>query len=237
MVIEKFRKKIESQNGATIVFALAVFLVAVIISFSLVTISSTAIKTSGKQLKDEQAYLAVSSAARMIQKQLDGLYIEVEYPGDITGGESLSGTYKIKRTERLEDETGAKYVIREITGDNLVGFEAAIFAVIKGDKSMTESMLTVTSSDAPGMKMNPVKVIINAPDDRDDYGENGFSVVFQALDEKDDSVIYQSSLDFYGYSTNRVKRKPDNTVKSTTTRISWRIYNDKTGNVNDPDEP
>ena len=195
------------------------------------TISSTAVKSTRKQLDDEQAYLAVSSAARLLQKQLDGLYVEVEYPGDLDEDSSLTGTYSIKRTERIKTDSGVKYAIRKI--DAPVGFEAAIFAVIKGDKSKTESTLTLTSTGT-GIKMNPVKVIINAPDDTSVYGENGFSVVFQALGDDLSSIEYQTSLDFYGYSSNRKKTRPDDTVKTTTTRISWRIYNDETGNVNDP---
>ena len=58
---QKIHKKVSAKDGATIVFAMTIFLIAALIGTSLVTISVSSVKLSGKQRKDEQAYLMASS--------------------------------------------------------------------------------------------------------------------------------------------------------------------------------
>ena len=67
---QKIHKKVSAKDGATIVFALTIFLIAALIGTSLVTISVSSVKLSGKQRKDEQAYLMASSTARLIEKEI-----------------------------------------------------------------------------------------------------------------------------------------------------------------------
>ena len=91
-------KKLKTNTGATIVFALAIFLVAVVIGVSLLTISVSSARSSASQLKDEQAYLAVSSAARLFQKNIEGKTITLVYEDE--NGDFLPGGISVPGNQR-----------------------------------------------------------------------------------------------------------------------------------------
>ena len=76
--MSRVEKKLKSERGASITFALLLFLVCAVVS-SIVIVAATA--TSGRMSKlaeNDQRYYAVTSAAEMLKKMLDGQAIIVE---------------------------------------------------------------------------------------------------------------------------------------------------------------
>ena len=65
-------KKIRERKGASIIFALAIFLIATIVSFTIVSIAVTNVQRIKRQKEAQQANLAVTSAAKYVQKLFDG---------------------------------------------------------------------------------------------------------------------------------------------------------------------
>ena len=66
------KRKCADKNGATIIFAIAVFLVATVISISIVGAALNSAKAAARHNKNQQANLAVSSAASYVRKLFDG---------------------------------------------------------------------------------------------------------------------------------------------------------------------
>lgn len=60
-------KKLKNDSGMSILFALLFFLVVAMISAVILTASSVNLDKNNKQRKEQQAYLSVSSAARLIR--------------------------------------------------------------------------------------------------------------------------------------------------------------------------
>lgn len=78
-------KKLHSSAGASIVLALLLFLVCALAGAAAVTAASANVGRYTYQQESQQAYLAVSSAARLVRDQLDGLQVEASY--ECTAGE------------------------------------------------------------------------------------------------------------------------------------------------------
>lgn len=77
-------KKLHSSAGASIVLALLLFLVCALAGAAAVTAASANVGRYTYQQDSQQAYLAVSSAARLIRDQLDGLEAQTCYEYNVT---------------------------------------------------------------------------------------------------------------------------------------------------------
>lgn len=66
------KRKCADKNGATIVFAIGVFLVATVLSISIVGAALNSAKAAARYDKNQQANLAVSSAASYVKNLFDG---------------------------------------------------------------------------------------------------------------------------------------------------------------------
>ena len=132
-------KKLKSNRGATIIFAMAIFLVAAIISASLVTVSLSATKSSASQLEDEQAYLAVSSAARIFQKEVEGKNVVLTKVGE-TITSSISGVAESAKSEPINNAliliaSGTVPTKITVTSPTQVGYDVDIVFTVNADKS------------------------------------------------------------------------------------------------------
>ena len=61
------RQKLHSDSGATIIIAMAVFLIVTLLSTTIVSAALTGVRSAGLQRREEQAYLSVSSAAILLR--------------------------------------------------------------------------------------------------------------------------------------------------------------------------
>ena len=74
-----FTRKLRQKRGASAVFALAIFLIAALFSFTMVEGALTAAQNAYMQHEEEQAYLSVTSAARLFCHEAE-FSISLEIP-------------------------------------------------------------------------------------------------------------------------------------------------------------
>lgn len=67
------KKKLKNNDGMSIVIAMVIFLVSAIISLAIVGISLNNAQQVGRQFEEQQANLAISSAASFFQTLFDGV--------------------------------------------------------------------------------------------------------------------------------------------------------------------
>lgn len=73
------KNKIKSQRGASITFALLLFLVCSVVSIVVVVAGSAAAGRMSQRAETDQRYYAVSSAAELLCDDFKGTKVEVEY--------------------------------------------------------------------------------------------------------------------------------------------------------------
>lgn len=79
------KNKIRSRKGASITFALLIFLVCAIISGVVIVAGSTAAGRMSQIAQSDQRYYAVTSAAGLLRDEIDGMRVTVSYKLDASG--------------------------------------------------------------------------------------------------------------------------------------------------------
>lgn len=87
-VLNAIKNKIRSREGASITFALLIFLVCAIISGVVIVAGSTASGRMSQIAQTDQRYYAMTSAAGLLRDDIDGLTVTVTYE------KTPDGTYK-----------------------------------------------------------------------------------------------------------------------------------------------
>lgn len=211
----KILKKLRSQTGASITFALLLFLVcAVLCSVIIVAATASAGRMSGIAEAD-QRYYAVSSAAELLQKQIDGKtvsIVEVEKSwtattyssGVITGtedatvpdGEITSATYIVPDKKASEIDETTDLVASNMIGD--LGFSIGNIledaAKNVNDKKMLNDRglsLSSTFFSLAGLDYDALAVTIsedlyyNRDDDQDPSNGNITLTIYNTNKNKD----------------------------------------------------
>lgn len=73
------KNKIKSQKGASITFALLLFLVCAIISSVVIVAATAAAGRMSEQAEMDERYYAVTAVARQLKKEIDGKEVTLEY--------------------------------------------------------------------------------------------------------------------------------------------------------------
>ena len=116
------RRKIESQKGASITFALLIFLVCAVVSSVVIVAGSTSAGRMSQIAEFDQRYYAVTSAARLLKSEIDGKTLVVTYEDTTDEDGNPIKTYKAlyqgeagERNTILSDASKllAKYLIEE----------------------------------------------------------------------------------------------------------------------------
>ena len=92
MLIKKCEKKLKSRKGASITFALLLFLVCAVVSSIVVVAGTAAAGRMSKLAEMDQRYYAVTSAVNLLRDEIDGTTVQVEYKR--SNGEIKSAKYK-----------------------------------------------------------------------------------------------------------------------------------------------
>ena len=80
----KLNIKLQSKRGASIMLALLLFLVCILAGVAALTAASANMGRHSYMRETQQKYLAVSSAAKLIRKQLNGMEIRCDYKFEAT---------------------------------------------------------------------------------------------------------------------------------------------------------
>jgi len=73
------KNKIKSQKGASITFALLLFLVCAVISSVVIVAATAAAGRMSEQAEMDERYYAVTAVARQLKKEIDGKEVTLEY--------------------------------------------------------------------------------------------------------------------------------------------------------------
>lgn len=149
------RRKLQNQNGVTIVFALVIFLIMALFSYVMVNASLTAVHSADASRMDEQAYLSVRSAALLLRNELK------KYPNfllTVTNGEETW-------TSPNED----KAIIREIIKPALEsGSFSSNLTVEGGEPKIAEAFgivkMTITKKESTNFDKISLIVTLSHPD-------------------------------------------------------------------------
>ena len=193
-------KKLKSNRGATIIFAMAIFLVAVVISASLVTVSLTATKSSASQLEDEQAYLAVASAARIFQKKVEGKNVIITKEGATTTA-SIDGV-----TENNPDPIDSTLIF-------IAGLDPT------GNVPDPENIIVTSPAELSYDVVISMKV-------KNDYS---FDAIFTSYKKgKPDKKIYSATMHFNAFVGAGSIKDINGTAVKNVTKVRWSIYGEDT---------
>lgn len=221
------KRKLSSNSGASIVFALAIFLISTIISLTLITISVTSAKTSSIQLEDEQAYLAVSSAARLFVSAMGDTELKARQTA--TDGnlpeDYFEGATFYKGTDPSNSET-------------LLELDNALINYLGDGDGTTFSILSPDTNLKYDVEVKIRKVDSNKDLIEDDASPYVFIAEFAS--KKKEGIAakgsYRTSMCFYPYITQVTHYKAvtdgtsnKNVVDNRDTIVTWDIFKDATG--------
>ena len=184
--MDPIKKKLQSEQGASISFALLLFLVCAVISSIVIVAGTAASGRLAEMAKMDQRYYSVTSAARLLCEEWDGKSVTVKVrtetgaPGS-TDPEAMGGTgtervfvYNTANAEVPEDPfaltVSKKYEIESFSSpfDNLLDNAAYWLAYgrRKSDSSRKppESM-TIEIKDSPSMAALKVLADVTLEDD------------------------------------------------------------------------
>ena len=75
--MNRIKKKLNSRKGASITYALLIFLVCAVVGSAVLVAGTTAAGRMSEVVKSDQRYYAVTSAARMLIDQIDGVPVTI----------------------------------------------------------------------------------------------------------------------------------------------------------------
>lgn len=140
--MRNFKRKLNSQRGASITWALLIFLVCAVIGSAVLVAGTAAAGRMAKIAENDQRYYAVNSAARMLIDMIDDKTVEIEKTDD---------TY----TNRATGDA-----IVETTKLNSIPLEAAYyFAFNPSATSRASYSFDVSSLGTPSLNVTVGEVI------------------------------------------------------------------------------
>ena len=152
------KKKLKSQNGASISFALLLFLVCAVLSSAVIVAGTAAAGRLSRLAEADQRYYAVTSAAGLLSRDIGGKTVTVEYSkktGKVTpaGSPTILSDASEKLVEALSstDEDAADKGLQrtfELTPDTSIA-NAKLGCVIK-ETLQRDGMLLFDVSNASG---------------------------------------------------------------------------------------
>lgn len=156
------KNKIKSQRGASITFALLLFLVCAVVSSVVIVAATTASGRMSSLPEIDQRYYAVSSAAELLGKALDGQVVTV-----VKGQtETIKTTYKADGSKDDDDESDTTEVtlpIKVYSGDLIK--DSTLTALESGYASLPVDLakeLTGDPPDPPPSDPRPRSLILSA---------------------------------------------------------------------------
>ena len=170
--LNEIRRKLRSQRGVTVVFALVIFLIMALFSYVMVNASLTAVQGANASRVDEQAALSVASASRVLQQK-----IQTELPNQI---QYVTGSQWVAVTNPLPANSWLQYILKAL---NEMLPDGELILTVSGDNT------DVTN------KIGEVKVHIKAENNKnvtDTSPSPRLILDFRKVD-KDGTVLYRSN--------------------------------------------
>ena len=150
--MERIKKKIQSQSGASFLFALLAFLVAAMVSVTIVTAAVTTVKRVNSDREAQQAQLTLISAAQLVRDEMEETrYIITTTKTEITTkGEGGKG--ETHTSESVNKSAEGTFATEMKTAVEYVDFNEPL------DKPYTADNAFQITAAGSGFEMKPVNV-------------------------------------------------------------------------------
>jgi len=114
--VRSLKRKLHSKRGASMILALALFLICTVVSSLIISAAASGASRSAQRIEQQQSYLAISSAADMFRQEMElgacyvGSAISVDYGCISDCVESaeiayiIDGTYEMQSGKRLDSK-------------------------------------------------------------------------------------------------------------------------------------
>jgi len=215
--LQKLKQKLKSQTGASITFALLLFLVCAVVGSVVLTAGTAAAGRMSELAKMDQRYYSVTSAAQLLQDTIDGKQVSVTQVTVTENDRVISTSFPQVDTEVESPilKASAQQLIDEIEEDVTMLWD------LTGSSKIPNAALNVKIEEALSSDGTMTMLISNAADNSSG-GTSGPSyiytlhMVFSA--DKTESVDSRTKEQ---YTSNGEKTKTVTETK--TTSITWRL--------------
>ncbi len=183
--MQAIRNKLKTQKGASITFALLLFLVCAVISSVVIVAATTAAGRMSQLPQMDQRYYAVTSAANLLRSEIDRKRVSVEF-------NKIDGTSEIIKLESLDKEGNATPVtIPESSSFNLLINASTEMAEILNDEThILSEEYKVTLSDMDDLAKCSIKETL---------GKDGMLTfwISNINSDPEDTRVYNLCIVFY----------------------------------------
>lgn len=224
------KNKIKSQRGASITFALLLFLVCAVVSIVVVVAGSAAAGRMSQRAEADQRYYAVTSAVELLCNDFKGMKVKVEYskkPSDTSVPKTAVNVTKIVA---LSDTTET-----DVKGDYTVLAEASKQLVTK-IANPPPGTVTTTPDDTLTLTGGPTGAALGCT--INEYVKRDGRVIFevfntQAEDAAKQSVYTLQAVLNANISQSRSQYKTDagTTMDKVTVTLVWSVNSIEKGKV------
>ena len=234
--LNKVISKISSQEGASITYALLLFLVCATVSSVILAAGTAASGRMSKSVDSDQRYYAVTSAARLLKEVVEQYEVKIIKTSNDSGSWDEEKKYRDKHAKG--DFTNYDpFIVKVITMDPAVSYANKYFKIEEPDDSETKKEFTISftisadSLDVEGLEKLDVSVKENI-DVR--TGRITFKVISKyglesgKTSSEEDGLSYSMNMVFVPeIKTSDIIKKLDGTPEKTVTtkkiQMSWSL--------------
>lgn len=157
--MRRWKQRLKTDGGASLVIALAVFLVLALVSFAVVNSALTNAQRVSGQQEDERTYLAVTSAASLLRERIAGSVVTLDVGEERTvytcapeenENTALGNTLKALVRAVWEDTTGTAepYARLRMEFDANADLDVDIWLTMKDGGTRMEAVIVPAQSAA-----------------------------------------------------------------------------------------
>ena len=221
------KNKIKSQRGASITFALLIFLVCAVVSIVVVVAGSAAAGRMSQRAETDQRYYAVTSAVELLCDDFKGMKVTVEYSTE-------AGTNPKADDFEVTGIVDSNNVPRTNLNDPELVMVTAVsrkLAMLLAGLGLDDEQYTLTVSS------NPEKTTLDC--DINEYIKNDGRVIFEVSNHRDKKAVNQKIYTLQAVfdatisqSTSQYTDTTENkTMEQITTTLVWSVNSLAKGTV------
>ena len=203
------KNKLRSQRGASITFALLIFLVCSVVSIAVVIAGSAAAGRMSQRAETDQRYYAVASAVELLCDDFKDYIVDVEYT----------------RPAGTTDVRNIVVNVLDLKGKDcglLMDASKALVTKIANPDEVVDKTLTLTATNAPDRSALDCSI--------KEYVKTDGRVIFEVSNSAKDKGVYtlQAVLDANIYQTTSQYKVEDDagaekTMDKVTTELTWSV--------------
>ena len=209
--MRKALEKLQNETGATMAFALGIFLIVSILSLTMISASLTAIQSEGTQRREEQSFLTVTSAAGLLLEMIDSdgtddrCIQRVEVSGTTEGEDDPNKSEDSYSVAAAEDS----FLLDQLLDMLNKGHSVRTLVMVCGDDKICDVTVRLALADN-----NHLTATLSGAD-----GEHTMTVGFQYAQ----AVEYNMEFSPYEKTVGGITRTYYDKLQTKTTKMWWHV--------------